>query len=67
MVDECLMTEDCPGYDREHRVCLVGPEDCEFAPAATERHPAVDGGVNRSQQGRAAARRRQPQRRGDVA
>ena len=30
------MTEDCPGYDRERRTCLVRPDDCEFAPADGE-------------------------------
>jgi hypothetical protein len=34
MIAECPMTEDCPGYDREHRVCLLRPTDCEFAPEA---------------------------------
>ncbi len=33
MVDDCPMTEDCPAYDRDRRVCLVHPDDCEFAPA----------------------------------
>ena len=33
MVDECPMTEDCPGYDRDLRMCLLRPDDCEFAPA----------------------------------
>ena len=36
MVDDCLMTEDCPGYDRDRRVCLLRPEDCEFAPAGRD-------------------------------
>ena len=27
------MTEDCPGYDRDRRVCLIRPDDCEFAAA----------------------------------
>ena len=36
MVDECPMTEDCPGYDRDRRTCLVRPDDCEFAPADGE-------------------------------
>ena len=36
MIDECPMTEDCPGYDRDRRVCLLRPVDCEFAPAASE-------------------------------
>ena len=26
------MTEDCPGYDRDLRVCLIRPGDCEFNP-----------------------------------
>ena len=30
MIDECLMTEDCPGYDRDQRVCLIHPGDCPF-------------------------------------
>jgi hypothetical protein len=33
MLDECPMTEDCPGYDRDRRVCLLRPGDCEFSPA----------------------------------
>ena len=36
MIDECPMTEDCPGYDRDRRVCLLRPGDCEFAPADSE-------------------------------
>ncbi|HYN29265.1 MAG TPA: hypothetical protein VES95_05270 [Dermatophilaceae bacterium] len=32
MADDCPMTEECPGFDRERRVCLLRPEDCEFAP-----------------------------------
>ncbi len=36
MIDECPMTEDCPGYDRDRRVCLLRPVDCEFAPADGE-------------------------------
>jgi hypothetical protein len=31
MIAECPMTEDCPGYDRDRRVCLLRPSDCEFA------------------------------------
>jgi hypothetical protein len=33
MVDDCPMTADCPGYDRDRRVCLVHPGDCDFSPA----------------------------------
>lgn len=36
MIDDCPMTEECPGYDRERRVCLLRPSDCEFAPADGE-------------------------------
>ena len=36
MVDECPMTEDCPGYDRDRRMCLLRPGDCEFLPADGE-------------------------------
>jgi hypothetical protein len=32
MVDDCPMTNDCPGYDRDRQVCLVHPGDCEFSP-----------------------------------
>ena len=32
MVDDCPMTEDCPGYDRGRRMCLLRPDDCEFSP-----------------------------------
>ncbi len=41
MVDECSMTEDCPGYDRDRRVCLLRPEDCEFASADGEADPML--------------------------
>jgi hypothetical protein len=30
------MTEDCPGYDRDLRMCLISPGDCEFSPADGE-------------------------------
>lgn len=36
MVDDCLMTEDCPGYDRDRRMCLLRPGDCEFSPVEGE-------------------------------
>lgn len=36
MIDECPMTEHCPGYDRDRRMCLVRPDDCEFSPADRE-------------------------------
>jgi hypothetical protein len=36
MIDECLMTADCPAYDRERGMCLVHPDDCEFSPAGGE-------------------------------
>ena len=36
MIDECPMTEDCPGYDRDLRTCLIRPGDCEFNPADGE-------------------------------
>ena len=36
MIDECLMTEDCPGYDRDGRVCLIRPGDCPFLPTDEE-------------------------------
>ena len=41
MLDECPMTEECPGYDRDRRVCLLRPADCEFAPDA-DAVPVVD-------------------------
>lgn len=36
MIDDCPMTEDCPGYDRDLGVCLLRPGDCEFSPADRE-------------------------------
>ncbi len=42
MSDECPMTEDCPGYDRDSRTCLLRPDDCEFAPADGEAAPLVE-------------------------
>jgi hypothetical protein len=32
MVDECLMTEDCPSYDRDLRMCLIRPGDASSIP-----------------------------------
>ena len=29
MIDECPMTENCPGFDRDLRMCLIRPGDCE--------------------------------------
>ena len=39
MVEDCPMTEDCPGYDRDRRMCLIRPGDCEFSPADDEAAP----------------------------
>ena len=39
MVDECPMTDECPGYDRDRRMCLIRPDDCEFSPADGEVEP----------------------------
>ena len=36
MLDDCPMTEDCPGYDRDRQTCLLRPGDCEFLPADSE-------------------------------
>jgi hypothetical protein len=36
MFDDCPMTEDCPAYDRDRRMCLVQPGDCEFSPAEAD-------------------------------
>lgn len=36
MIDDCPLTEECPGYDRDVRACLLRPGDCEFAPADRE-------------------------------
>ena len=41
MVDDCPMTEECPGYDRDRRVCLLRPGDCDFSPADTEAELTV--------------------------
>ncbi len=43
--DDCPMTEECPGYDRDRGVCLVRSGDCEFAPKATDSDEAVDSGA----------------------
>ena len=48
MLDECPMTEDCPGYDRDRRVCLLPSEDCEFSPADREAGPVVATPVERA-------------------
>ena len=42
MIDECLMTEDCPGYDRDRRMWLIRPGDCEFRPADSEAAPIFE-------------------------
>jgi len=44
--DDCPMTEECPGYDRDRGVCLVSSGDCEFAPMATEPDQVVDSGAD---------------------
>lgn len=31
MLDECPITEGCPGYDRDRRMCLLRPDDREFS------------------------------------
>jgi hypothetical protein len=36
VLDECPMTEDCAGYDRDRRLCLIRPGDCEFSRADGE-------------------------------
>ena len=36
------MTEDCPGYDRDRRMCLIRPGDCEFSPADSVAVPIVE-------------------------
>jgi hypothetical protein len=36
VIDECPMTENCPGFDRDLRMCLIRPGDCEFNPADGE-------------------------------
>ena len=33
MFDECPMAADCPGYDRDRRMCPLRREDCEFSTA----------------------------------
>jgi hypothetical protein len=42
MIDECLMTEDCPGYDCDRRMCLIRPGDCAFRPADGEAAPTFE-------------------------
>lgn len=42
VIDECPMSEDCPGYDRDSRVCLLRPDGCEFAPTRGEAVPTVE-------------------------
>jgi hypothetical protein len=42
MLDDCPMTEDCPGYDRDRQTCLVHPGDCEFLPADDEAAGIVE-------------------------
>ena len=42
MIDECPMIEECPGFDRELRTCLIRPGDCEFKPADGDAAPAFE-------------------------
>jgi hypothetical protein len=50
--DDCPMTEECPGYDRDRGVCLVRSGDCEFAQTATtDSDRVVDSGVYESPPG----------------
>ncbi len=41
-LDECPATEDCPGFDRERRACLLRREDCDFAPHDGEAAPPLE-------------------------
>ena len=42
MVDDCPVREDCPAYDRDARMCLVQPGDCEFSLADGEANPVIE-------------------------
>jgi hypothetical protein len=42
MVDDCPMTEECPGYDRERRTCMIRPGDCDFSPLEGEAELAFE-------------------------
>jgi len=42
MVDDCPMTEDCPGYDRERQTCLVSSGNCDLAHADSQAGPTVE-------------------------
>ena len=37
MVDDCPMTEDCPGYDRDRRMCLIRPGETSSSRPLTAR------------------------------
>ena len=37
MIDDCPMTEVCPGYDRDSQVCLIHPGDCDFSQDGASR------------------------------
>ena len=41
--DDCPITDECPGYDRDGGVCLVRATDCAIASVATDFQPPVDG------------------------
>jgi hypothetical protein len=36
------MTEECPGYDRDRRMCLIRLDDCEFSPADGQAAPVFE-------------------------
>ena len=65
MVEDCPMTEECPAYDRDRRMCLVRPGDCElFAPTVAgeaaltfEAPPGADARPTRRSRVGGAARR----------
>ena len=41
MIDDCPMTEECPGYDRDRQACLIHPGDCEFSPGRGQQERVV--------------------------
>jgi hypothetical protein len=47
-MDDCLMTEDCPGFDYDRRVCLLRPGDCELAAGTGDADRGVDAPARRS-------------------
>jgi hypothetical protein len=47
MLEDCLMSDGCPGYDRVLGACLVHPGDCALSPAEGAGAPILEAPATR--------------------